>query len=213
MNRLQLIAGALGDSHREDYATKSEDGIPITTRFVAEAEAMISARLEAYGLQKVLTDADRPGGITSPIYTLPSKIRLVRHLFLDGCAKPLDAVDETVVAQRSQSTRVEVYAVRVSSVILAGTPAENSTLTLHYFGLPDPLVQETDTNQLLNDYPQLYKEAMQVSIFKRARDYEAASAAFSSANGLIDEINRQVKKLLGGARSSNPYNVTWRSSY
>lgn len=205
MNRSELITAALSDSHREDY-------LPHASRFVAEAEAMIAARLESYGLEAVLDDDDR-ADITSPIYTLPSRIRLVRHLFRVGCAKPLEAVDETVVSQRSRSTNVECYAVRVSSVIVAGTPAEDAQLTLHYFGLPEPLIQDTDTNALLNDYPQLYKEAMQVSIFKRAKDFESSQVAFSSANGLIDEINRQVKKLLGGARSSNPYNVTHRSSY
>lgn len=206
MNRSELITAALSDSHREDYTAHA-------SRFVSEAEAMIAARLETYGLEVTLTDTDRGDDITSPVYSLPARLKLVRHVFKIGEPIPLDAVDETTVGQYSNIVQVACYAVRVSSLIFAGLPPEDTQFRLHYFGLPAPLVQDTDTNSLLNDFPQLYKEAMQVSIFKRARDYEAATAAFTSANGLIDEINRQVKKQLGGARSSNPYNVGWRSSY
>ncbi len=213
MNRSEIITAALADAHREDYATVVEDGIALPDRFMAEAEALISARLESYALEYQFTDADRGGITTSPVYTLPPRVTLVRHLFKTGCPIPLSAVDETIVGQRSRSSGVECYAVRARGIIVAGTPAAETTLDLHYFGLPAPLVQATDTNTLLNDFPQLYKEAFQIPVFKRARDYEAVQAINSSVQSLIDEINRKVKKLLGGARSSNPYNVTWRSSY
>lgn len=212
MNRIQLISAALGDAHREDYATIEEQGIPITTRFLQEAEARISARLETYGLQFEFTDANRDD-ITSPVYTLPDRVVSIRYLFVEGCAKPLTRVDETLIAQYSRTTRVHLYAVRANSIIVAGVPAEGTTIRMHYFGLPEPLVNDTDTNKLLNDYPQLYKDAMQVSIYKRAENYDAASIASSSAQALIDEINRKVKKGLGGKQSANPYNVSWRSSY
>lgn len=213
MNRAELIAAALGDSHREDYATKMENGIPITSRFVTEAEALIASRLESYGLEVTLSDTDRGDDFTTPVYALPDRLRLVRHVFKVGQTVPLDAVDETTIGLYSSAKEIVAYCVRVAHLIFAGLPGEGTEFRLHYFGLPAPLVNDTDTNKLLNDYPQLYKEAMQVYIYKRAKDFESAQVAQQSALGLIDEINRQVKKQLGGARSSNPYNVSFRSSY
>lgn len=213
MNRVQLIAGALGDSHREDYASKMENGTPITTRLLQEAEALISSKLESYGLEYTLTDADRGNDFTTPVYALPARLRLVRHVFKAGNPIPLDAVDETTAGLYRSAVDIFCYCVRVKSIVFGGLPGQGVQLNLHYFGLPAPLVNDGDTNTLLNDYPQLYKEAMQIYIYKRAKDFESAQIAHQSAMGLIDEINRQVKKLLGGARSSNPYNVCFRSSY
>lgn len=204
MNYSELKTAILSDSHREDYTDHID-------RFVDEAEAFIFARLQSYGLQVTLTDADR-SGVDSPVYTLPDKLVQVRYLIPTGC-KPLDQVDETMIALWQNSSHVMVYAVRPTTLIIAGLPAANSEFDLQYFGLPAPLEDDADTNTLLNDYPQLYKEAAQVPLFKRAKDYEAAQIAQDSATGIINEINRKIRKQLGGARASNPYNVDFRSSY
>lgn len=202
----ELKTAVYGDAHREDYALNAA----LVARFTAEGEALIAARLEAYSLEATLNDAARVG-VTSA-YNLPAKIVLVRHL-LGSDGKPLEAVDETTIGLHQSLTTAMEYVVRPAHIAIAGTPAAGSVFTLKYFGMPAALVLDADTNTLLNDYPQLYKEAIQVSVFKRARDYEAAEVAFQSANALIGEINRKMKKLLGGAKSANPYNVSWRSSY
>lgn len=205
MNRVDLLTAAFSDAHREDYQT------PYGARMLTEAEALIKSRLEFYALEYTLQDVDRVA-VLSPVYTLPARITYLRYaLRSDGV--PLDQVDETVASQWQGASRVAVYAIRPSTIIVAGTPGTGDAIQLQYFGMPAPLVNDTDTNTLLNDYPQLYKEAIMVFAFKRAQDLQTASAMFQSANALIDEINRKMKKLLGGARSSNPYNVTHRSSY
>jgi hypothetical protein len=201
-----MLTAAFSDSHREDYLAT------YGARFLLEAESLIRKRLEYYFLTYTLQDADRIT-VLGPVYNLPAgSITLVRHLFRsDGF--PMDQTDETVVNQYSTASVVLVYAVRPTSVIVAGTPGAGDTMTLHYFGMPAPLVADGDSNSLLNDHSDLYKEAVMVSIYKRARDFDAATAFMQSCNSTIDEINRKMKKLLGGARSSNPYNVAWRSSY
>ena len=204
MNYAELKTAILSDSHREDYTDHID-------RFVDEAEAFIFARLQSYGLQVTLTDADR-SGVDSPVYTLPEKLVQIRYIIPTGC-KPLDQVDETVVSMWQNSSSVMVYAIRTATIILAGLPAADSEFDLQYFGLPPALVEDEDTNQLLTDYPQLYKETAQISVFKRAQNYQAAQIAQDSATGIINEINRKVRKQLGGARASNPYNVSFRSSY
>lgn len=206
MNYGELKTAAYGDAHREDYLLN----LALVAQQTAEGEGLIASRLESYSLESTLNDAVRVG--TTSAYTLPNKIVLVRHV-LTSEGLPLEAVDETAVAMHQTLTDPCEYVVRPAHVAIAGNPAAGSVFTLKYFGLPDALVDDADTNTLLNDYPQLYKEAIQVFIFKRARDYEAADVAFQSVNGLISEINRKMKKLLGGAKSANPYNVSWRSSY
>lgn len=201
-----MLTAAFSDAHREDYQ------IPYGSRFLLEAESLIRKRLEYYFLTYTLQDVDR-ATVLGPVYNLPARdITLVRYLFRsDGF--PMDQTDETGVSQYSSASTVLVYAVRPTSIIVAGTPAAGDTMALHYFGIPAPLVADGDSNTLLTDFSDLYKEAVMVSIFKRAQNLDAATAFIQSCNATIDEINRKMKKLLGGARSSNPYNVAWRSSY
>ena len=206
MDRNTILTAAFSDSHREDLQPTYQD------RFLLEAESLIRKRLEFYALEFVLDDTARVAP-NSAVYNLPSRdITLVRHIFRsDGL--PLDQVDETNVNTYSSLSQVVAYVVRPATVMFAGNPGAGSTMTIAYFGIPAPLVNAGDSNNLLNDYSDLYKEAILVSIWKRARDYDAATAMFQSANSTIDEINRKMKKLLGGARSANPYNTEWRSSY
>lgn len=204
MTKAELRAAALGDSHRENYTL-------LIDRFIQQAEALIKSRLESYGLEYTFADVDRPGGTASPIYTLPARVTLPRYLH--GPDYPLDAVDENVVATRKSSSVLECFCVRPNTLVVAGTPGAGTTLLFQYFGLPAALAADGDTNALMNDYPQLYIDATQVYIFRRAQDYESAKIAQDSAFALIDEINRQMKKKIGGARASGPYNVAFRSSY
>jgi hypothetical protein len=204
MNLSELQTAAFSDAHREDYQTA------YGARFVAEAEAFIFMRLAAYGLEATLNDAARVT-VGSNVYNLPSKTVQVRHVIYNHVE--LDPVDETFVAARYNLSSVVGYVVRPLTIAFAGIPAVGAELALQYFGLPDPLVGNTDTNTLLNHYPQLYKRAVQISIYERAQNWEAWDKAKSDTLGYINEINRKVKKMLGGARSSNPYNVEFRSSY
>jgi len=206
MNYGQLKTAAYGDAHREDYLSNAA----LVAQQTAEGEALIAARLESYSLDATINDAVRIG--TTSAYALPAKTVLVRHL-LNSDGLPLEAVDETSIGLHQTLTTPCEYTVRPAHLAIAGNPAAGTVFTLKYFGLPAALAVDADTNTLMTDYPQLYKEAIQVFIFKRARDYEAAEVAFQSVNSLITEINRKMKKLLGGAKSANPYNVSWRSSY
>jgi hypothetical protein len=203
MNFDELKTRALSDAHREDY-TDQIDG------FVEQAQAHIFARLEAYGLEYTLTDVDRVE-TDSPIYTLPQPFTAERYILYNEM--PLDKRDESAIYNLRNVSDVLVYAMRPRTVIFAGIPAADSELELHYWGLPAALVNPTDTNTLMNEYPTLYIEATQIFIYKRARDFDKVNETTTSVNNLIASINRKVKKQMGGARSSNPYNVRWRSSY
>lgn len=201
----ELKAAAIADTHRTYDDTTMQ-------RFVGQGEALIRSTLEAYSLTATLTDADRPLGTTSGVYTLPLRTILVRHLF-NADAMPLDQVDENLAWLHRSASNVAMYSVRPSSILVAGVPGAGASLALHYMGMPAALSAAGDTNQLLNDYPQLYIDAVATYMHERAQDYESAGRCFDRAQKLIRSINRQMKKHLGGARAVPVYNTTFRSSY
>lgn len=202
MNYLELQTAIRTDSHREDYA------IADIKRFVGQGEALIALTLEGYFLEATIDEDDR---VLESIYTLPSKVTLMRTVLYNNC--PLDQVDETLAAQYRSVTDPIGYCMRDQTIVFAGIPPEDAEFDLNYYGMPAALTADSDTNSLLNDCPQLYIEAAQVYIYKRARNLELASAMLQSVQSYIRDLNRKTKKKLGGARSANPYNVSFRSSY
>lgn len=205
MTYIELQQAILDDSHRSDYAGAK------VRRFISEGEARILAKIEAYILIVALADAQRVAPLGAE-YNVAGKIVAIRQVY-DSNGVPLDRVDETTASVYKTLGTSMVYVPRLTTILIAGTPGAGSTFTVEMFGLPPVLAADADTNSLLNDFPQLYKNAALVSLFQSAKDYEASQAALQDFTGLANEINRKTKKLLGGRRSSNPYNVGFRSSY
>lgn len=201
MNYAELKAAILSDSHRSDYASE-------VARFVQQGEALIALSLEGYFLEATINETNR---VLESIYSLPSKVTLMRTVLYNNL--PIDQVDETLVAQYRSNSEVRMYCMRNTTIVFAGIPPTDSVFKLNYFGMPAALAADGDTNNLLNDCPQLYIEAAQVYVFKRARNLELSSAMLQSVQSAIKEINRKTKKKLGGGQSANAYNVSFRSSY
>jgi len=156
-----------------------------------------------------LTDANRVSA-NSANHNLPAGLSQLRYVRIDGL--PLDKVDETGAYQYQSASKPIVYVQRVGQILIAGNPGAATTIDIDYMGMPDPLAT-TATNTLLDKYPQLYIESASVYVFKRARDYESAQVSLDSVVSLCREINRKVKKMLGGAQSSRAYNTDFRSAY
>lgn len=203
--RAELLAAAQADTHRTHDTTTM-------TRFLAQAEGMIRSKLEAYSLSTTLTDANRPLGVTSGVYTLPVGTTLVRFVH-NADDMPLDHVDESMVWSNRSNDLVSMYATRPGSINVAGVPGAGTSLFLQYLGVPAALALDADTNQLLNDYPQLYINALGVFMHQRAQDYESMQGCAAEVAALVRSINRRMHKLLGGARAMPVYNVNSRSSY
>lgn len=202
MNYLDLQTAIRTDSHREDYA------IADIKRFIQQGEALIALTLEGYFLEATIAETAR---VVEAVYTLPSKVTLMRTVLYNNC--PLDQVDETTIAQYRSYAVPVAYCMRDTTILFAGVPPTDASFALKYFGMPAALVNDTDTNNLLNDCPQLYIEAAQVYVYKRARNFELASAMVQSVADAIRNINRKTKKKLGGGQSAGAYNVSFRSSY
>lgn len=206
MQRSDLVTAILSDGHRADYAA-------FTDRFIQEAESLLLSKLEAYNLETILDDSVRVT-VGLGLYNIPvhvARIRTVIPIATPGI--PLDQTDESTVAHYSSASCTTLFVQRPTTIVMAGVPGVGTTFFMQYFGLPAPLVATTDTNTLLNDYFILYKELALISLFKRAQNLDMAQAMLQSSMSLIAEINRKMKKLIGGSRSSNAYNVDFRSSY
>lgn len=203
MNYAQLQAAVLEDTHKAQYV-----GAPIQ-RFIEQAEALIFSKLEAYNLISTLTDVDRIAP-DSPIYLLPAKLTNLRYVKINGL--PLEKLDETGVFLYSTANSPIGYVQRVGQIEIVGNPGPGTVVTIDYMGMPAALAV-APTNTLLDDYPQLYQDAASIFVFRRAQDYESASIASTSVMSCINEINRKVKKLLGGASAAPAYNTSFRSSY
>lgn len=202
MNYGELKAAVLADSHRQDYAAD----VP---RFIEQGIAYITASLEGYFLETSLTESSR--SVPTHAYTLPAKVKYMHHVIYND--RPLTQVDESLIAWYKDAGEVLAYCMRADRLLFAAVPPTDATFLLTYFGAPAAFSADSDTNNLLRDYPQLYIESAQMYIYKRARNIDLASAMNQSVDALIKAINRSSHKKLGGAQSTNPYNVSFRSSY
>ena len=201
MNYAELKNAILTDTHRQDYSAD-------IARFVQQGEALMALSLEGYFLETTINESNRA---VEAIYNLPAKVTSMRHVIYNHL--PLDRVDETLISQYRTLTNVCAYCMRDTRIVFAGVPPTDAVFSLNYFGMPAALVNDNDTNNLLNECPQLYIEATQIYLFKRMRNFEAMSVMMQSVKSMIEEINRKMKKKLSGNQSANPYNVSFRSSY
>lgn len=201
MNYGELKTAILSDSHREDYTA-------YVARFVQQAESLIAVNLEGYFLETSITESSRS---VENVYTLPARVTAMRTVIYDQF--PLTQVDETNIGLYRSDAAVHSYCMRGSNIVFAGIPPTDAEFDLFYYGMPAALAADGDTNNLLTDCPQLYIEAAQVYVYRRARNFQASQTAFDNVQFLISEINRKMKKKLGGGQAANPYNVYFRSSY
>lgn len=201
MNYTDLQAAILSDSHRADYQT-------YVARFIEQGEALIEMTLKGYFIDTTIDETNR---IVENVYSLPSKVTKMRTVSYNNT--PLTQVDETSIGIFRNSSEIMSYCMRDARILFAGTPPPDAAFELNYYGMPARLTDSAPNNNLLTDYPQLYIEAAQVYVFKRARNLELSSAMYQSVQAAIKDINRKMKEKLGGGEAVGPYNVNFRSSY
>ena len=205
MNFQELRAAIIADSHRDDYAADMP-------RFVTQGEGKIASMLDGYILSDTLTDLDRLAPESS-VYVLGSGITTMRSVIRNSTGIPLKQVDETTASQYTSLKDPMMYVMRDASIYIVGSPGTGEEIGIVYYGMPAPLVDDADTNSLLNEYPQLYNMAAQIFVLQRARNWTGANEMEGKVDKLIRSINRRTRKRLGGAQSATPYNVNFKSSY
>jgi hypothetical protein len=204
MNLSELKISITEDTHRT-----YDDSI--LSRFIRMAEGLIRRDLVAYPLTYTITDSDR---VESGVYTLPTGVSQIRSIRLKGRqGDDLSRVAPSIIRRLDASADPYQYTVYGSTIEFRGVPSEPSEFVMQYYGVPAPLVNPTDTNDLLNDHEQLYISGASYALYLNTQDLELAQTQLDIFNGIIGTLNEQLARLLGGNVNAPTYNVGFRSSY
>lgn len=203
MNYGELKAAVLSDSHRPDLSGE-------VARFIREAEGMIRRELRALAVTGTLTEGDRA---SEGVYNLPDgllELRTIHHSGEDGNA--LEQVSLSAI-RRIRLFTPQRYAIRGKTIEIRDVPGTDAEFDIEYLGHPAALVNDADTNDLLNDHETLYKEAALFYLYKHTQDPELAQGALDTYSDVLKKLNEQFGRKIGGASIAGAYNFTGSSSY
>lgn len=205
MNYGELKQAILDDTHRADLSAH-------VARFVRQCEGMIRRDLRGYILTTTLTDSDRS---SEGVYTLPARLLEIRSLRLQGRqGDSLNRVAPGQIRRLESTTDVVQYCQYGDGTIeFRGVPGTADIFDLTYLGTPAPFVDDSDENDLLTDHETLYMEGSKVFLYGHTQDRELMQDAAGLFNAVIDDLNAQVARQIGGANVAPSYNFAGGSSY
>ena len=206
MNRADLRTAIIEDTHRPDL-----NGL--VDRFIRQGEGLIRRQVTAYPLSYVLTESDRAA---DGIYTLPSGVQIIRSLqwrgrnIRDGLARvSIDSLNRL----SAQADPQQYAQLSINTVDIRGVPPTDSEIDLLYFGMPEPLVNPEDTNQLLEDHETLYISAAKFHVYIHTQDRELAQDELQIFNGVAETLNEQTDRQFGGESITQTYDFSGGSTY
>ena len=168
--------------------------------------------LTAYTLSTTLTDSDR---VSDGVYNVPGRLLMVRDIKLQG--REGDGIQRVAPGQirRLDSTAdVVQYCQNGDGTIeFRGVPGAAEVFDIVYFGTPAPFASDTDENTLLTDYETLYMSGSKFFLYTKTQDLELAQAELSLFNSIVENLNEQMARKIGGANVAPTYNFAGGSSY
>lgn len=202
-----LVTAVIEDTHRPDLAS-------LVPRFIREGEGMIRRELIAHLLTRTLSDTDRTAPDSS-IYNLPAGTLIIRRIALqDQHRRELTRIALGALTLHPFTQRVSVYAEAGDGTIeIRGGVETGIVFDLNYYGMPDELVNDTDTNDLLDSNETLYKSGAMFNLYQHTQDRELAQDALSIFSDVIETLNEQISRKVGGANVTASYNFSGGSSY
>jgi hypothetical protein len=205
MNYGELKTAILADTHRTDLSSH-------VARFVRQCEGLIRRDLKAYLLSTTLTDSDRSSG---GVYTLPSRELVIRDIKLQGRqGDGLQRVSPAAIRRLDSTADVMQYCHNGDGTIeFRGVPGASQVFDLLYYGTPAPFSDDADENDLLTDHETLYMAGSKFFLYLHTQDRELASDELDIFNGVIETLNEQVARQIGGANIAPVYNFAGGSSY
>lgn len=208
-----LKAAALSDTHR----TGDADVIAELPRFVRLVEGMIARKCPnaEQDATTTLDDTDR-SGVTSDLYTLPDGLLEVRRVELatvDAEGYPLDPVGPNRIALTHRTQRPVFWAVLGNRLQIRGVPGEGSEFSVLYFGRLSALVDDDDTNAILQAQEALYLHALNHHIYRFAEDLELAAQELGYWEDAADALNEATRRKLGAAGAGQAYDFGGGGGY
>ena len=205
MNYGELKQAILDDTHRPDMSDHVE-------RFIRQCEGMIRRDLVAYTLTTTMTDSDRA---SDGLYNLPARVLQIRDLKLQGRqGDGLIRVSPGQIRRLDSTADVVQYAQNGDGTIeFRGVPGTTDVFDLLYYGSPVPFSSDTDENALLTDHESIYMEGSKVFLYTHTQDLELAGASGNLFDQMMDDINEQMARQIGGATIAPTYNFSGGSAY
>lgn len=208
LNYGTLKTKILADAHRPELTSEAPG-------FVRQAESVIYSTLRAAEMitRVDLTDSDR---VTADegFYTLPSDYLEERQFFLLGTTdRALESVSLAELRTISGSASVRYFSIiSDGEVEFRGVPGTSDTIELIYFARPAAFSSDSDTNDILTRYEDIYVSAGLAALYTFTQDLELAQAHSDIARNSIEALNEQAGRMLGGARTQGFYNFqSWES--
>jgi hypothetical protein len=205
MNYGELKQAILDDTHRADLSTH-------VARFVRQCEGLIRRDLSGYLLSTTITDSDR---VSEGLYNLPVRLLEIRHISLQGRqGDALQRVAPGQIRRLDLTADVVQYCQNGNDTIeFRGNPSAANVFDLLYYGTPAPFTSDSDENDLLTDHETLYMAGSKFFLYQHTQDRELASDELDVFNGVIDTLNEQIARKIGGANVAPSYNFAGGSSY
>ena len=205
MNYGELKTAILADTHRADLSTHVD-------RFIRQCEGLIRRDLTGYLVSTTITDSDRVSG---GVYSLPVRLLQIRHISLQGRqGDSLDRVAPAQIRRLDTSADVVQYCQNGDSTIeFRGTPGTTDVFDILYYGSPATFSSDSDENELLTDHETLYMAGAKFFLYLHTQDRELANDELDIYNGVIDTLNEQIARKIGGANVAPSYNMAGGSSY
>lgn len=205
MNYGELKTAILSDAHRSDLSTEVE-------RFVRLTEGLIRRDLRGYLLAATMSDSDRVSG---GVFNVPGRLLEVRSIWLQGRqGDSLTRVSPDAIRRLDTTADVVQYAqLGDGTVEFRGSPSTTDVFDILYYGTPAPFSSDTDENSLLTDHEGLYLSGGLFHLYLHTQDRELASDQLDIFTSVIDTLNKQLARQIGGAKVAPTYNVSSRSAY
>lgn len=205
MNYGELKQAIIDDSHRPDLTSHIE-------RFVRQCEGMIRRDLTAYLVSTTITDSDR---VSAGLYSLPVRIVEIRDISLQGRQG-----DGLIKVAPGQIKRLDTSADPMQycqngdgTIEFRGVPGTADVFDVLYFGTPAPFSSDSDVNDLLTDHESLYMAGSKFYLYQHTQDRELAGDELQVFNGIVEDLNKQMARKIGGAIVAPSYNFAGGSSY
>lgn len=206
MNFGELKQAILDDTHRPDLT-------PHVARFVRQCEGLIRRDVTGYVLTTTLTDADRVGA--GGVFTLPGRALELRSITVQGRqGDSLSQVSPGQIRRLAATADVLQFARYGDGTIeFRGVPSDTDLFDVIYYGTPAPLTDDSDENELLTDHETLYMAGSKFFVYLHTQDRELAQDELQIFNGIVETLNKQMARRLGGVAVAPTYNFSGGSSY
>jgi len=182
--------------------------------FIELAEANIARNLRANEMETVdkISESDRRAVGSPPtegIYNLPDRWLETRDMYSTSSNKDyrLDKTSTSYIHEITAASRAKVYATYGKLIQFRGIPDEDQEFTHIYYQRPVPFVNDSDTNNILLNYPDLYLYGGLYHLYLWTQDLELAQNYNQIFVSSVETINEQADRARGGAGTAPAYNL------